>query len=145
MGRYFFGLVMFLAGMLSALQPPVNAALARRANSITATAINFGVGLMVLALVGAASGQLKLGGVRGAPWWQLTGGLLGAVFVLSTVLFLPRLGATALIAALMGGQLTGAVLIDRFGVAGLPVVAPTFARMAGIVLLVAGGALVIRR
>jgi bacterial/archaeal transporter family-2 protein len=145
MERYLFGMLMFGAGVLAALQPPVNAALARRTNSLTATVVSFAVGTIALLAVTLARSDLALAGVRGAPWWQLTGGLLGAVFVFSTVVFLPRLGATGLIASVLAGQLAGGVLIDRFGVTGVPVIGLTWSRMAGLLLLLAGGALVLRR
>ena len=145
MERYLFGILMFGAGMLAALQPPVNAALARRTNSLMATMISFAVGTIALLVVTLARNDLALAGVRGAPWWQLTGGLLGAAIVFGTVVVLPRLGATGVVASVLAGQLAGGVLIDRFGITGVPVVGLNWSRMAGILLLLAGGALVLRR
>jgi uncharacterized membrane protein YdcZ (DUF606 family) len=50
-----------------------------------------------------------------------------------------------MIAALMGGQIAGSILLDHFGVFGLTKVAPTPARLLGLAFLVVGGVLSVRR
>jgi len=147
MTRILVGGIMFAMGLLAAMQPPVNAALARRTGSpLAASSVSFIVGSLALVAVTLALGQgATFSLVRGAPLWQLCGGLIGAVFVFGTVLFIPRLGAAGVIGAMVAGQLAGGALIDRLGLFGLPQIALTPVRLLGLGLLVVGGLLVVHR
>ena len=94
-------------------------------------------------LVALLTGNLAFSGLKGAPWWQLTGGLIGATFVYLTVVVVPELGAGGLLAALVAGQLAGGLAIDHFGLFGLQAVSISAPRVIGLVLLVLGAALII--
>ena len=143
--RYLLALALFLTGAMVAAQPPINAALARRSGSLWAAAISFAVGTVAIVAVSLlVSGGLPAA-VRSAPAWQFVGGLLGALFVTSTILLVPRLGALGLVAAGVAGQLTGAVLIDRYGLFGLPRIPLSPVRVLGIGFLIIGLTLVLRR
>lgn len=76
--------------------------------------------------------------LSGTPWWVWTGGLLGAFNVLAPVLLVGRLGTTLLFAAIITGQLICALLVDHFGVLGVPRHPTTLARLFGTALLVVG-------
>ena len=143
--RYLLGAAMLVVGITAAMQPPINAALARRTGDLESATISFAVGTVALFLVALFLGGGSFGDVRGAPMWQLTGGLVGALFVWSTIVMVPRLGAAGLVAGVIAGQLVGGLVIDRFGLFGLPVTAITWPRMLGLLLLLVGGALVVRR
>jgi transporter family-2 protein len=73
------------------------------------------------------------------------GGVLGALFVGSSVFFIPKMGATSMIAAYITGQLIGSVLMDHFGLFGLSVFPITLTRLAGLFLLFVGLFLVIKK
>ncbi len=143
--RYLLGAAMFGVGIIAALQPPVNAALARRTGGLEATAVSFAIGTAILIAAALLVGQGSLTAVRHAPAWQLSGGLIGALFVWATVILVPKLGAAGLLAGIIGGQLAGGVLIDRFGWFGLPQVGLTWPKALGLLFLVVGGMLVVRR
>lgn len=57
---------------------------------------------------------------------------------------MPRLGSTVMIALIITGQLLIGVLIDQFGWLGVPVHPIKLTRVAGILVLLAGGYLVSR-
>jgi transporter family-2 protein len=133
------------AGMLVAMQPPINSKLGHAAGTFAAATISFLVGTVVLLVVAIASGGTHLGGLRGVPWWYFTGGLIGAVFVASSLVTVRTLGAAGVVAATIAGQLTGSVVIDRFGLLGLSKQPLTVARVVGIAFLVVGVFLVVRR
>ncbi|GAC1365821.1 MAG: hypothetical protein NVSMB42_25700 [Herpetosiphon sp.] len=80
-----------------------------------------------------------------SAWWMWIGGLLGALFVVGSVILAPRLGAGTLAAALVTGQLLAAVVIDHFGWVGFSVVPVTWVRVVGVVLMFAGVLLIQRR
>lgn len=73
------------------------------------------------------------------------GGLLGAIFVGSSLFLIPRLGATSMIAAFITGQLLGSVIIDHYGLLGLSPSPINITRILGVILLFAGLFLVIKK
>lgn len=79
------------------------------------------------------------------PAWLWIGGVLSAFIVVSMTVATPRIGVTAAIGLIIGGQLAAASIIDRFGWFGFERVGLAWHRVAGIVLLAAGAALVLRR
>lgn len=143
--RYLMGAAMFGVGAIAALQPPINAALAKRTGGLEATVVNFAIGTVILYLAAVLVGRGSIAETLRAPWWQWTGGLVGALFVWATIILVPKLGAAGLLAGIIAGQLTGGVLIDRFGLFGLPQAGLTWPKAAGLLFLVVGGLLVVRR
>ena len=133
------------AGMLVSMQPPINSKLGGAVGTFAAATISFLVGTVVLFVLAAASGGTHLGGLRGLPWWYFAGGLIGAVFVASALVTVRTLGAAGVVAATIAGQLTGSVVIDRFGLLGLAKQPLTLARVLGIAFLTVGVFLVVRK
>lgn len=78
------------------------------------------------------------------PWWAWSGGLFGAVFIGISILVAHQLGAAALIALLVTGQMIASVVIDQFGWLGLPQKPVDIARLVGVGLLI-GGVVLVRR
>ncbi len=111
-----------------------------------AATISFAVGtLALLALMAATRPPLSADAVARVPWWGWGGGLLGAGYILGTILLAPRLGAAALTAAVIAGQLAAALALDHFGLLGFARQPITPARALGAALLAAGVLLVQRR
>lgn len=136
------------AGCLVGMQAPINARLGRAVGGLQAATFSFLLGTAALLLVTSfakGGGLAGLGSVGRAPWWALFGGLFGAVYVTVAILTVRTLGATGLTAVVIGGQLAISVAIDRFGLLGIERHAIGIDRIVGLVLLVAGVALVVRR
>jgi transporter family-2 protein len=79
------------------------------------------------------------------PLWLWSGGAMGLFIVLSVTFAGPRIGTTATVALLIAGQLTAAVVIDRFGLFGADEVAIGWQRVLGVWLLALGAALTVRQ
>jgi bacterial/archaeal transporter family-2 protein len=135
------------AGCLVGMQAPINSRLGRALGDVQAATFSFLLGTAALVLVGAfvRGGLGNLGHVARAPWWALVGGLLGAVFVTVALVTVRTLGASGLTAAVIAGQLVISVVIDRFGLLGVAKQHIGTSRVLGLVLLVAGVVLVVRR
>lgn len=135
------------AGVLVGMQAPVNSRLGRDLGSVQAATFSFLLGSLALVLIASLfyGGLGSLGSVGQAPWWALFGGLLGAVYVTVAILTVRTLGVSALTAAVMAGQLGAAVVIDRFGLLGVAKQSIGASRIVGLVLLVVGVLLVVRR
>ncbi|WP_346380844.1 DMT family transporter [Acidithiobacillus sp.] len=138
-------LMMACGGIAVAVQPSINARLAQRVGSYESSLISFAVGTLCMLLVVLLAGRGSLRGLGAAPWWELSGGLLGAFFVTMTIIAVPRLGTTAVMAMIIAGQLVSGVLLDQFGAFGLRQIPFTPLRGAGVMLLCLGAALVVRR
>ena len=137
-------LIVFLAGVAVGVQHPLNASLADGVGDLGAAGLNFAVGSLALLLAVLVAGDSKrLRRARGAPAWSFTGGLIGAITVLGSLAAVQVIGASALAATTIAGALAGSVLIDRFGIAGVPVRHLDSLRLLGLALLVVGTAVVL--
>jgi transporter family-2 protein len=135
------------AGCLVGMQAPINSRLGRSIGGIQAATFSFLVGTAALVLLSIVvrGGLGSLGHVGRAPWWALVGGLLGAVYVFVAIEAVRTLGASGLTAVVITGQLVISVVIDRFGLLGIARQSISASRIAGLVLLAAGVALVVRK
>ncbi|MEA2315219.1 MAG: bacterial/archaeal transporter family-2 protein [Solirubrobacteraceae bacterium] len=135
------------AGGLVATQAPINSRLGRSVGTAQAATVSFLVGTVALvALASLWSGGLGgLSGISHAPWWALIGGLLGAVYVTVALVAVRTLGASGLTAVVITGQLAMSVAIDRFGLLGIAKQHVGVTRIVGLMLLVAGVVLVVRK
>ena len=84
----------------------------------------------------------SLRGLGALPPWMLTGGVIGAFVVLVALMATPRLGAAITIALFISGQLAMSLVIDHFGLLGVPERPLTMARLVGVLCLTAGVALI---
>ena len=135
----------FVAGAMIPFQAGVNAQLAHWVQSpVRAAFVSFVVGTIALLVLSIAIWKPLPSGSRiaDAPWWVWVGGLLGAFYVVGVIVSAPRLGAVALIAAVVAGQSVCSVLADQFGWVGFREHAATPGRLAGLALVFAGVALV---
>lgn len=144
-----FGLVILavLIGTLMPVQAALNAELTKiLQHPFLGAFISFATGAIALALIslftGGATELKRLGDV---PPHLFLGGILGAIFVGSTIFFIPRMGATVMIATFVTGQLLGSLIIDHFGFLGLTPNPVTTTRIIGVFLLFAGLLLVIKK
>lgn len=146
MGNLSLLLMVLVAGVLTAIQPPTNALLVRPLGSpVNAALLSFVVGTLVLLLVAAVladSPNLKL--VRQTPWYAWAGGLYGACFVVVAAVATPRLGVGVLLTLLIAGQLVAAVIVDHLGGFGLPRRPIDLPRLIGVALVI-GGVVLVRR
>ncbi|MFC3230001.1 DMT family transporter [Marinibaculum pumilum] len=130
-----------LAGTLIPMQAGLNGRLAQAMGTpIWAAGVSFLIGTLILLPLAAllrSPGQ-ALADLSGVPWWAWFGGLMGACFVSITVFAAPIVGATAMIAAVIAGQLIAALALDHFGLAGYTANPIGWRDLAGVVLLVAG-------
>lgn len=136
-----------MAGVLVGLQAPVNSRLGKSIGAVQAATFSFVVGTVGLVLVATIfyGGLGSFGQAVKAPAWAWIGGLLGAVYVTVAILTVSTLGVSGLTALVICGQLAAAVVIDRFGLLGIAKQPIGVTRIAGLVLLVVGALLVVRR
>lgn len=135
------------AGGLIAVQSVLNAALGKRTGDLGSVFVVTLVSIaVVLPLLFLFPGSANLRGLPGPSQWYLyLGGAIGILIVGAPIILVPRIGATATLTALVVGQLTLAVIIDQFGLLGVPRSALTAPRVLGVALLALGTLLVVRK
>jgi bacterial/archaeal transporter family-2 protein len=139
-------LLALLAGLLLPLQAGINSHLrSSLGHPLVATLVSFLVGTVAIAaLMLGLRVSIPSAGFRTGPWWSWTGGILGAVYVLVTVVVAPRLGAATMIATIIAGQMLASLLLDHYGVAGYAPHSVNAWRIAGALLVIAGVVLIQR-
>jgi bacterial/archaeal transporter family-2 protein len=140
-------LVTVAAGGFVAAQAPANNVLSNKVGTFGAVSVNFLVGtVIVLVVTFAFAGGIKnIEGVASPAWYYwVFGGLSGVAIVLTTLLTVRELGAGGVTVAVIAGQLTLSVVLDRLGVLGLEERAITWDKVFGIAFLAAGTILIVR-
>ncbi len=104
-----------LGGITLSAQSSINGTLGRKAGSLETTLLTFVTGTLFLALYLLFFGHGNLGALFGAPKWQLGAAFLGTVYLLLTVIAVPKIGVIAANISGIAGQLIAGMLIDHFG------------------------------
>ena len=137
-----------ILGCLMPVQAGINAELTRLINHPYLGAfISFLIGTLALGFLILLKGipMTEIKRLTEASPYHFLGGVLGALFVGSSIFLIPKMGATTMIAAFVTGQLLMSVVMDHFGMMGLPVSQVNTSRLIGVFLLFAGLMLVIRK
>ena len=144
-------LLFILLALIAGITVPTQGALNNKMaitleNPILAALISFVMGttalIIYILLSGQPIGNLSL--ARGASWISWTGGLFGAFFVTSTVLLIPRIGVAMTFGLVVAGQMLASLAFDHFGLLGVEVKPVNVPRVIGVVLVIAGVALIRR-
>ena len=143
--KWFFVGLALVVGMFLPVQAGINTELKRFVQEpVWAAFISFAVGTVALLVFGLVQGLPAQGLTAsfGAPVWTWTGGFFGAFFVAASVVLTLKLGATAMSAFIIAGQLAASVLLDHYGVLGYAVHEVNPMRLLGAALVLAGAVLV---
>ncbi|QPA32545.1 DMT family transporter [Thermaerobacillus caldiproteolyticus] len=137
----------FLAGVALPFQFGINAQLRNFIGSpYLAAVVSFSVGALTLSIFSIFSILMTSfsfnRNITEAPWWIWIGGVLGAFYVLATIILIPRIGAATTVAFVLTGQIIASILIDHFGLLNVPEHALSLPRIFGTLLIVAGVILV---
>jgi transporter family-2 protein len=139
-------LVGVVSGACIAVQAPINAQLGGALGlPFAASFVSFAAGAILLAVVTlAAAGvtQTTVAWSAPPPWLFVAGGVLGSIYVTSTIVLTPQIGAAAVMGLAVAGQLIAGLVVDRTGFMGMAVREVSIGRIAGAVLLVAGAMMI---
>ena len=142
----FWQLMAVLSGCLSASITGAYAQLAGIVgNPVQATTVAFFVATMALLLFCTCLGKTQLVGKAFSteyPWWMWTGGLCGAIIVFGNAWLVPKVGVGVFTMALLVGQLGLSMLMEHNGWLGAPRKHITWLQILGILMMLAGVALI---
>jgi transporter family-2 protein len=141
--KILFPALAIAAGVAAAMQAATNSALARATGLGPALVINTVIVLMGAIALWAVLGEKATFFPSGASWTLYLGGVFGFVIVASLAFVFPRIGAAYAIVLMVGGQCVTALVIDHYGILGMPAEPLTMKRLIGVGL-VAAGAIAVR-
>ena len=137
--------LILLCGVLQAMGPPMNGQLRiSLVNPWVATLVSFGL-IMALFIIVAAVFPRPLPtaeGLANMPWWAPLGGIIGAFAVVAGLLFVDKVGAGPFAALTVSANLVMSVIIDQFGLLGVAQHSASPLRAVGVLVLIAGVALI---
>ena len=145
--NYLYLLLAFLVGLAITVQAGVNANLRQAmANPILAAAISFGSGFIVLVLMFLTTGGAipTLDTIRQVSWWKWAGGIMGAVYMITVIVSVPKIGTANLVSLSVAGQLVAAIVLDHYGFMGFSIHPVNGWRLLGAILIMAGVLLVVK-
>jgi bacterial/archaeal transporter family-2 protein len=145
LNNYFFIILAVAAGLMMPTQAAINNKLAGYVESpILSAFISFAVGTIALFFYILAAG-IPLGNLasaKNAPLVAWLGGILGAFFVASTVVLVPRLGVALTFSLIIAGQMLVTLIIDHFGFLGVSEKPINLMRVLGATLITIGVVLI---
>jgi transporter family-2 protein len=140
-----FAPLSLIAGGLLAVQAGANAQLAKATGSaFAATTIQVVIaGALLLAAAVASGTILAFGALPAVPWWHASGGIATAIYVASTILLFPRLGAVVTVGLFIAGQMFASLVLDLSGALGVPQQPPQATSIVGTLIVFAGAAAIV--
>lgn len=136
-----YSLMAVIAGLLIPFQAAMNAGLGKNLQSpYWSSQVVFVVAFMFMLLyIGIIRNPLPAAAQLSKPaWWMYLGGMMGAGYILLSMLAAGKLGIGNVTVLILMGQMFAALLIDQFGLLNSPVHAINWQRIAGTLMLVGG-------
>lgn len=133
-----------LGGVAVGLQGPIAAQMSKRVGSAASSFVVHVSGAFLSGALLLTRGGENIQNWRSLSWYMLGSGAFGVVLYLTINHTMPRLGATTALALIIIGQLAMGILIDHFGLFGVEIRQLSAIRLIGLILLIAGGYLVVR-
>lgn len=141
-------LLAFMIGCLIPFQGIITQSLSKNLqHPFGAAFINFFGGMLVFltAILLTSSQTFPFKKIFTMPWYLYTGGLIGSFFIFGALFSLPRIGATSFFGLIVIGQLIMTIIVDHYGLFGIPVYKIDGFRILGISLLIIGSLLIFRK
>lgn len=113
--KLIFPLLALIGGMALATQGQINGGLGKKVGVIEGSFISFSIGTLTLLFILLFFGSGNISALSTVPKWQLTGGLLGAFYVVVQVIVVPKIGVSASLMAVIAGQIILGAVIDHYG------------------------------
>ncbi len=137
-------LIGLVGGLAVGFQGPIAGAMGQRIGGAASSLIVHVSGALFSALLLAFRHGENMRAWRSLPWYMLISGIFGLILYQTINVTLPRLGSTMMVTLIIIGQLGIGMVIDHFGWLGVTVHPINLSRVAGLLLLLAGGYFIAR-
>ncbi|WP_411342975.1 DMT family transporter [Paenibacillus sp. WLX1005] len=124
-----------IAGMSLSIEAAIGGALGEHIGELESTYYIFIIGAMATFLVTLFFGKGNLKQIFTVPRWNLTGGLLGVVYLGLLVISVTLIGVGVSVTAVIVGQIVMSIIIEHFGLLGAERIPLNKNRIAAVVLL----------
>lgn len=141
-------LLALVTGALIPIQAATNAAFSKSTgNPYITGAVVFVIGLaaMLVFLFVTKTALPERQHLTAAPAYSYLGGIIVAIYVVMITILVPRIGVGTAIAFIVTGQILCAVTIDHFGLFNVQVRHVDVSRIAGVLLMIGGIYLVMKK
>ena len=141
-------LLALITGALIPVQAATNAAFSKSiGNPFITCLMVFIVGLigMILFTIFSKTSLPSPAQLTAAPIYGYLGGIIVAIYVVMITILVPRIGVATAIAFIVTGQILCAVAIDHFGLFNVQVRPVDMTRVAGVLLMIGGIYLVMKK
>jgi bacterial/archaeal transporter family-2 protein len=143
--RLFSVLFVLVAGALTTVEAGANAQLTKSLHQPWWPAIVFGavtLACLAIALVVVGAPLPARADLAAAPWWAWTGGIIGALYAMSMLIFPSQLGSASFTGFTVTAAILASVLLDHLGWVGFERHPAGIARLVGAAMMVGGLALI---
>lgn len=143
----FFALTL-ITGALIPIQAATNTAFSKSVGTPSITGLMvFVVGLigMLLFVVLSRTSFPSSQQLATAPWYGYLGGIIIATYVVMITILVPKIGVGTAIGLIVTGQIICAVIIDHFGLFNVAVRSISVVRLTGVILMIGGVYLVMKK
>lgn len=109
--------------------------------------INFAGGMLLFAVVISFS-SISLPPIKkimSIPWYLYTGGIIGCLFIFGAIFALPKMGSNSFFGQIVLGQLLMTLVVDHYGLLGVPVHKIDSIKIIGLALLITGSFLILKK
>lgn len=137
----FLILAAMITGAVVPFQAGANATLGRTlGHPLWGTLVSLCVSLVCIvpAMLLAKVQAPTLSNLAQAPRWIWIGGIVGVAYITGALMLAPKLGAAGFITAVIAGQMLASIIIDQWGLVGLPQKPVSWSRLAGLGLIFLG-------
>lgn len=139
--QFFYILLAIVAGAVLPLQAGLNVQLGKSVNQpIFAAFASFligSLGLLVYLLI-LKFDFSTVSQTRTVSPWVWIAGILGAFYVAAVIILAPRLGTALTFSLVVTGQMIISLILDHYGLLGLPVKHMNWQRLVGVAFLITG-------
>jgi len=137
-----------ITGALIPVQASTNAAFSRSiGNPVITGLMVFAIGFagMILFTFVSRAALPSAQQLTSAPLYGYLGGIIVAIYVVMITILVPKIGVGTAISFIVTGQIICAVVIDHFGLFNVQVRSVDVTRLSGVLLMIAGIYLVMKK
>ncbi len=132
-------------GLVIGLQAPLASLIGQRLGILESVFIIHLGGLVAAIVLLLFDKGGNFGEWRTVPWYALAAGVLGIFLISAQVYIIPSIGVAATITLIIAGQLIMATTIDHFGVFEIETRAFDWERMSGLLIVLIGVWLTVKK
>ncbi|RST72522.1 DMT family transporter [Siminovitchia acidinfaciens] len=136
MKKTLFFAAALIAGILLSMEAAIGGALGENIGELEASLFVFAIGAVILVPSALFLQKQKFTTALKRPKWELTGGFLGAFYLVLLLISVNMIGVGVSMVAVIIGQIFISIVIDHFGWIGIPEMKFDRNRLTATVLLI---------